>query len=841
MNWAKQKRALVWVASFVPVIPVLMVLYANHVPAEARRDLRPLAGEWKVQAGDDPAWARPEQEDASWKVITLPGLFLPQGVSGGRAWVRKWVELSPGMEQQDLFLCMGDSRSGFVRAFVNGHFVGEQGAAAGATKVNLNELFGWTVPKQFLVPGKNLIALRFEWLVPGYDGTTDARLYLGADRTLKPFFLKATMVESVLTLGPPFLFVFVLVVLLGFLFTEDLGELRRRWLATIVLAAGSGFYLCLRAGIVTPLFLTIPMRVRLVPFAGMFVVCSMLEFYEDWYLRRVTWVCKVNRVLFLVGATAALVVPLGPRLFALYRIIVVWWLVICAATLLLCIHSLVTKKRVLSPILLIHALVFAVCFCADVLTDVRVISVQRSLPFVLSDIGIVASIVVLGDFFRISADNKRFAASLTVANQELAQALVDAKESARLKGEFLANVSHELRTPLNAIINLPRGMVDDFLRPPWMKCAGCGTPFQLEPGEEVDPGAPCPICAKVGTLSPQAGIEYAGDAAASYDHLQTIRRNGSHLLGVVNQILDASKLESGKMQLEPEEVSLGTLLEDAHLTVQPLAAKRGIRVSIPREGTDFLVRLDTVKVVQVLINLLSNAVRFSPDNGEVVLQLEDEGKTFVLKVVDTGIGIAPENHAVIFESFRQVEGGATRKFGGTGLGLAITRQLVELHGGKIWLESALGSGSTFFVRLPKVVEIARRPAAVPVGAADSVILVVDDEPLVAETIRLALRETPYKVVGVTDPRATLQAVNQLSPRLVILDVMMPRKSGITVLQEIQGLGLQAPLPVLVLSAHHANQAVVTSMGASWMAKPWNPAALIVEINRLVGDKQKVAE
>ncbi len=810
---------------------MLLVLYTNHLPADARADTLPLAGEWRVQTGDDEAWASPELDDSAWGTVKLPGPFLAQGVTGNRAWLRKWVVVSEALAQQNLFVMIGDTRGGFVRVYVNGHVIGHQAVPEARFKINLNELSGWTVPQRFLVPGKNLIALQFEWVALGYDGMTDGRFFLGPNETLKPFFLTVTTVENVLGLAPPFLFLFVLVALGAFLFTDRHGPLRRLYLATIGLLLTSAAYLLLRTGLGTALFLDISTRVKLIPSAIVLIVGFSFEFFDEWYFRRVTLLGRLNRLCIAVAAAATLLLPLGPALFDLYRMVVPVLLVIATCGTAVNVQAWVRRKEQFSPFLLSQSLCFALSWYLDLLTDLRIISAPRFVPFGISTVGMAASLVVLSNFFRISSDNQQLAISLGAANEELAQALVGAKESARVKGEFLANVSHELRTPLNSIINVPRGLLEDFLRPPWAECASCSAAFQLEPGASLT-SPDCPGCSGQGTLQLKSAYVYNGVPEETVGYLQMVQRNGGHLLSVVNQILDASKLEAGKMELAPEELPIGSVLNDAFAAVQPIAARRGITLAFPTPQPEFVVRLDTVKVAQVLINLITNAVRFSPDNSTVDLEVLDEGATFLMKVRDRGIGIAPENHRVIFESFRQVEGSSTRTFGGTGLGLAISQQLVQLHRGEIWLESALGAGSTFFVRLPKAVELSRgAPSATKKG--NSLILVIDDEPVGLEMVRLALRQTTHNVVGVTDPRKAEAAIQELEPQLIILDVMMPRKSGITVLQELRASPKTAGLPVLVVSAYDANREVVTELGASWMSKPWNPQLLMSEIERLI--------
>jgi signal transduction histidine kinase len=294
---------------------------------------------------------------------------------------------------------------------------------------------------------------------------------------------------------------------------------------------------------------------------------------------------------------------------------------------------------------------------------------------------------------------------LARSNAGLVVALEQARESARAKTEFLATISHELRTPLNAIINLPEGMVDEFVTRGRARCNACHAEFELEVGEAVDASTACPECGCRGALAVEATWHFEGEAASSRRHLQTVGRAGRHLLGLVSSILDASKLELGRVTLTMEAVMVGDLVTDVVESVRPMADKGNVALQTFGVAAAPQIRGDRVKLGQVLYNLLGNAIKFSPAQStiDVTVTLEkgaEGAEHVVLSVRDRGIGIAPADREIIFEKFRQLQAGATRAYGGTGLGLAISRSLVELHGGTIWVESAPGGGSNFRVRLP---------------------------------------------------------------------------------------------------------------------------------------------
>ncbi|HTU57583.1 MAG TPA: 7TM diverse intracellular signaling domain-containing protein, partial [Polyangiales bacterium] len=287
--------------------------------------------------------------------------------------------------------------------------------------------------------------------------------------------------------------------------------------------------------------------------------------------------------------------------------------------------------------------------------------------------------------------------NLTTLNTQLSQnvsdlklALEQAQAGTRAKLEFLATVSHELRTPLNAIINIPGGLLRDFKHSESASCAQCSSIFALEPGDAISAASVCPECSAQGTLTPEQVVEYHGQPEATERHLLHIERSGKHLLQMVNGILDFSKLEAGKVSISVSEVPVKALLLDAMEPLEELARRAGVKLSLELSDEDLLVHADGLRLKQVLINLLGNAIKFSDGRGSVQVRAEQTGSDCVFSVSDQGIGIAPQDRARVFQSFEQVHRGDTRKYGGTGLGLSICKTLVDMHGGEIWVESELG-------------------------------------------------------------------------------------------------------------------------------------------------------
>jgi signal transduction histidine kinase len=248
--------------------------------------------------------------------------------------------------------------------------------------------------------------------------------------------------------------------------------------------------------------------------------------------------------------------------------------------------------------------------------------------------------------------------ALAIQNARLFQEIEDKSRqleaASRHKSEFLANMSHELRTPLNAIIGFSEVLVDRMFG---------------ELTEKQD------------------------------EYLKDIYASGQHLLSLINDILDLSKIEAGRMELEVTDFDLPSAIDNALILVRERATRRGITLGHSVDERLGSIRGDERKVKQVLLNLLSNALKFTPEGGRIDVSARAHDGVAEVSVADTGVGIAPEDQEAVFEEFRQV-GTADKKVEGTGLGLALSRKFIELHGGRIWVESQVGHGSTFTFTLP---------------------------------------------------------------------------------------------------------------------------------------------
>jgi signal transduction histidine kinase len=322
--------------------------------------------------------------------------------------------------------------------------------------------------------------------------------------------------------------------------------------------------------------------------------------------------------------------------------------------------------------------------------------------------------------------------------------------ASRHKSEFLASMSHELRTPLNAVIGFSEVLLDRMFG---------------EINERQD------------------------------EYLRDIWNSGRHLLELLNEILDLSKVEAGEMVLEPSMFWVGSALEDALAMVRERAALHAITLTVEVGDDVGMLVADERRFKQVVLNLLSNAVKFTPDGGSVSIRAFREGNALAVTVTDTGIGVPPEDQERIFESFQQGRRGAPKEEG-TGLGLTLSRRIVGLLGGRMWLESTPGVGSTFGFSIPGLQERGDKLAS-PDGGDLPVVVLVDDDWASLDLVSAYLDGSPAQVLRAWDGVEALELIRRVLPAAVVLDIKLPRLDGWQVLADLKADPATATIPVVI--------------------------------------------
>jgi len=427
---------------------------------------------------------------------------------------------------------------------------------------------------------------------------------------------------------------------------------------------------------------------------------------------------------------------------------------------------------------------------------------------------------------------------LEAARRDIEEKAHDLELASKYKSEFLANMSHELRTPLNSLLILSKALADN------------------EEGNLTD---------------------------KQRESANVIHSGGKDLLNLINDILDLSKVEAGKLSVQFEDVDLDTVTQRLKVQFDPMAKQKGLRFQVDiEEGLPRKLITDGQRVAQILKNLLSNAIKFTSE-GAVTLSIYRPGNNvqfgksgltadgaIALSVIDTGIGIPKDRQRAIFESFQQADGSTSRRYGGTGLGLTISRELSRLLGGEIHLQSSQGQGSTFTLYLPYrprstpaeapaaeraastttpsalTADFARAPARSPatcappfladdrarIGAQDKTILIIEDDARFAEILMEFSRKRGYKCLVAGDGRSGLQMAFEQRPSGIILDIGLPDVDGLTLLDRLKNRPETQQIPVHVISAAEESAASLRKGAIGYVTKPANAATIDTAFSKI---------
>lgn len=405
-------------------------------------------------------------------------------------------------------------------------------------------------------------------------------------------------------------------------------------------------------------------------------------------------------------------------------------------------------------------------------------------------------------------DNLRLAAhsqDLQMARDRLAIAKRKAEDASKAKSEFLSLMSHELRTPLQAIIGYTEVVIEE--------------------------------------------LKLADDEHHVRD-LTRVIANSERLLKLINSVLDLAKIESGRMDLDLTEVKLSSLVDEALATVAPLLEQNAIRLHLDVDDGEFLPKADPEKLLHILINLLGNAIKFAP-NGQVRIKAYHQPKRIFISISDSGIGISAEQQANIFDPFKQADSGTTRKFQGSGLGLSITRQLCELMGGTIRVESELGDGAKFIVELPlpinptpsakkvpEVVDADAEPLNAPPAVTGDQVVMIDDDPAFVDIMARTLRAEGYEVHTANDAETGWRLIQSIKPQVITLDLLLPDQHGWILFERIKDDPDVRDIPVIVVSMIEERKRFNRQPAEEYLTKPVKRETLKLAVRRLAPRKSE---
>ena len=403
-----------------------------------------------------------------------------------------------------------------------------------------------------------------------------------------------------------------------------------------------------------------------------------------------------------------------------------------------------------------------------------------------------ARLVRLLDGRCVELDRERAAHLQTM--EELAELRSVARAAAnaeRARAQFIANMSHELRTPMNAIIGYSEMVVEEL-------------------------------------------TELGHDALT--DDVRRVHRSGKHLLRLINDILDLSKIDAGKMEVQRERVDLADLAREVVEAVTPAAMDQANEIRLELDVTVHSIVSDRQRIRQCLLNLLSNAVKFT-QGGEIVLRVEPAKGGVQLAVSDEGIGMSKAQQERIFAEFTQGDASTARRFGGTGLGLTLTRRFAEMMGGSVRVESTPGVGSTFFLQLPDLAIAPERGAQLMAEAAQAepgerIVLAVDDDPDVIDLVSRILARDGFKVVAALDGDQAFALAERLKPVAILLDVVLPGMSGWEVLSRLKAHPKLSEIQVVMLTTIDDRTRGLSLGAHEYMVKPVERKLLSGHVKRL---------
>ena len=799
-------------ASWVEMLALVLALASTAMQGTAQVSslsaVTTLEGEWLFHAGDSLAWADPGLDDADWERLKVPLGIGSQGHRDlvGPFWYRLHLHVPRARGSDQVSIHLGSVDSAF-ELYADGFLVGGRGSITAPQAIDSDSPGNWRVPAQTLDDGELVLAVR-GWRAPErVDSKPERGGMMRGAPSIGPTdeLARAFVVDDLQDLVLAGIFAVVgLYHLHLFRRRRDL----REYLWFGLFAFFVGVYVFAQTEINHAVF-TNNQRGKLSQFCIYMLTPCFVQFLWPFLRLRLRW---WHRAYQAVCAAWTVVMLAMPGLWFAQKFLVYFelgLLVPMIITTTIVIVRTAWRGDAEARTILFGTLALLLTVANDILRERHILMTPEVTQFAFALFVLSMAVSLSNRFARVYGE-------LDEKNGELLK--MD-----KLKDEFLANTSHELRTPIHGIIGLADSLID-------------GATGAL-PGPTID-------------------------------NLRMIVRSGERLSGLVDDILDFSKLKGGQLALQARATDLHATVDVVLRLSKPLADKKGLALESRVSAELPPASADEHRLQQILFNLVGNAVKFT-ETGSVRVEASDRGDFLEVAVVDTGIGIDAKDHARVFESFQQGDGGTAREYGGTGLGLAVTKRLVELHGGTITIDSAKGRGSRFAFTLPvdrtgalaaetltARADLARRlvvpeepsgfraerppssppltSAAVPRARTERFkVLVVDDEPVNIKVLENHLALNDYEVAHAgSGPEALALVDKGFKPDLILLDVMMPRMSGFEVCAVLRERHPATDLPVVLVTAKNQVQDIVAGFEAGandYLTKPIAKNELLARI------------
>ena len=761
-----------------------------------------LRGKWKFKTGDDLRWGDPNFNDSSWEELQVP---VPWGKQGHYDYSGiGWYRLKLHIPQKEIRNQLTGITIGFVDSsyelYAGGHKIGRVGYLPPYPKMEYDRITTFRIPQEsFLKNGELILALRV-WKSDEKDaalgGPYERNFLLGP---IEYLVQKEVLSEIPLLLLSCVFFMVGIYHLHLYFRRRNLNEYL--WFG-LLSSFNAAFYTFLRSQwkfVLTDNFILLK---ELEYFAAYTFVPITIQFLWPLVNRRISTPLRIYQLCYVVLALICLTPGLRLNIITLPV-----WEISVALFLPFVSYYIIQnalKGHAESKTITVGLILAVIALTNDIAVDRAWIQSPRLIPYGFAALVLSMAISLSNRFSRVYSELDALRADLerrvedrtlqlTDANAKLSERSRELAEASLAKSQFLANMSHELRTPLNAIIGYSEMIQEDVQ---------------------------------------EKGLhDFVPD-------LKKIREAGKHLLGIINDILDLSKIESGNVSLHLEEFKISMMIQDLGTTVAPLIEKNNNKLEISVQENIGTMRGDIKRLRQVLLNLLSNAAKFT-ENGTISIEASRENVDWIIfRVSDTGIGMTDEQKSKVFQAFTQADTSATRKFGGAGLGLVISKRFCRMMGGTITFESEPGKGSSFCIRLPAVPVDVKKDSGFDLAdlapqrsTANGIVLVIDDDRSARDLMVRMISREGFRVVTAWGGEEGLRLARDLAPSIITLDALMPGVDGWSVLKELKSDPNLGKIPVIMVTMEEDKEKGLMLGASDFVPKPIRREQLVTVLKK----------